>query len=92
MVPQMNSSASDTNGNQSKSRREQLIDQCLQIGMPVIGDENEETLEMYIEIANDDEFDDLGLSYENSDDEKVSNVNSKVKSNGILGKLVSLFM
>ena len=37
-----------------KTRRDQLIEHCLKIGMPVVGDEDEETLEMYLDIADDD--------------------------------------
>ena len=56
MVPRMNDQGKDTNDIR-KMRRDQLIEQCLQIGMPVVGDEDEETLEMYIDMADDD-FDD----------------------------------
>lgn len=58
MVPQMTDKHTDTYDKVKQSRREQLIAQCLQIGIPVVGDEDEETLEMYIDLANYDEFDD----------------------------------
>ncbi len=88
----MNGKSIDTNDNVKQMRREQLIDYCLQIGMPVVGDEDEETLEMYIEMANDDDFDDLDLNDNDFNDERKANVNSHAKSKSILGKLVSLFM
>lgn len=84
----MNDKQIDTNDNVKKMRREQLIEQCLNAGMPVAGDEDEETLEMYLEMVNYDEF---GL---NEDDLKVNNTNgssNQVKKN-VLGRLVSLFM
>lgn len=56
MVPQMNDKGKATY-DVKKLRREQLIEQCLEMGMPVIGDEDEETLEMYLDMADDD-FDD----------------------------------
>lgn len=59
MVPRMNDKGIDTN-DLKKTRRAQLIEQCLQIGMPVVGDEDEDTLEMYLDMAYDD-FDDLRL-------------------------------
>jgi hypothetical protein len=62
MVPQMNDTIADTYDNLRKMRREQLINECLKQGMLVAGYEDEETLEMYIEMAHDDEFDIAGLS------------------------------
>jgi hypothetical protein len=55
----MNDKCADTN-DLRKARRDQLIEHCLKIGMPVVGDEDEETLEMYLDIADDD-FDVLGF-------------------------------
>jgi hypothetical protein len=88
----MNDKRSDTNDNIRKLRRDQLIDQCLQIGMPVVGDEDEETLEMMIEMAHDDDFDDLGLNDNDFNEDRKTNVDSDAKKTGVLGKLVSLFM
>jgi hypothetical protein len=79
----MNDKRTDTNDNVKKLRRDQLIDQCLQIGMPVVGDEDEETLEMMIEMAHDDDFDDLGLN----DDDRKTNVDSDAKKTKVSGKL-----
>jgi hypothetical protein len=61
MVPQMTDKRTDTYEKVRQSRREQLIDQCLKVGIPVAGDEDEETLEMYIDMANYVDFDDLGF-------------------------------
>lgn len=91
MVPQMNDKHTDTYEKVRQTRRDQLIDQCLQIGMPVVGDEDEETLEMYIDMADDD-FDDLGLNDEGLNDDRKTNVDSDAKKTSVLGKLVSLFM
>jgi hypothetical protein len=60
--------------------------------MPVVGDEDEETLEMYIEMVNDDDFDDLWLNENDSYEEIKTNVDSSRTKTGVLGKLVSLFM
>jgi len=92
MVPQMNENRLDTNDNVQTMRREQLIEQCLQLGMPVAGDEDEETLEMYVKMVNDDEFDDLGLNENDSYEEIKTNVDSSKTKTGVLGKLISLFM
>jgi len=78
MVPQMNDKCSDTYEIKRQSRRDQLIDQCLQIGMPVVGDDDEETLEMYIDMADDD-CDDLGFSDKDLNDDRNTNVDSVVK-------------
>lgn len=88
----MNDTRTDKNDLLKRTRRDQLIDHCLQIGMPVVGDEDEETLEMYIEMAHDDDFDDLGLNGEDYNDDEKANVDSVAKKTGVLGKLVSLFM
>jgi len=88
----MNDKRTDTNDNIRKLRRDQLIDQCLQIGMPVVGDEDEETLEMMIEMAHDDDFDDLGLNDIDYNDDRKTNADSDAKKTSVLGKLVSLFM
>ena len=87
----MNDKRSDSNDNIRKLRRDQLIDQCLQIGMPVVGDEDEETLEMYIDTANDDDFDDLGLD-EDFNDDGITNDTSDGKKTSMLRKLVSILM
>ena len=79
----MNDKHTDTNDNIKKMRRDQLIAQCLQIGLPVVGDEDEETLEMMIEMAHDDDFDDLGLN----DDDRKTNVDSDAKKTKVSGKL-----
>jgi hypothetical protein len=92
MVPQMNENRLDTNDNVQTMRREQLIEQCLQLGMPVAGDEDEETLEMYVKMVNDDDFDDLGLNENDSYEERKTNVDSSKTKTGVLGKLISLFM
>ena len=78
MVPQMNDKCSDTYETKRQSRRDQLIDQCLKIGMPVVGDEDEETLEMYIDMADDD-CDDLGLCDKDLNDDRKTNVDSVAK-------------
>ena len=77
MVPQMNDKCSDTYDKIKQTRRDQLIDQCLNVGMPVVGDEDEETLEMYLDMADD--VDDFGLDDENFDDDKTANVDSDAK-------------
>lgn len=87
----MNDKRTDTNDKIRQIRREHLIEHCLQIGMPVVGNEDEETLEMYIELAHDDDFDDFGFSDDDYEDRKT-NVNSDVKKTSVLGKFVSLFM
>ena len=92
MVPQMNDNRLDTHDNVRTMRREQLIEQCLQLGMPVAGDEDEETLEMYIEMVNDDELDDLELNENDSYEETKTDVDSSKVKSGVLGKLISLFM
>lgn len=74
-----------------KTRREQLIEQCIKIGMPVAGDENEETLEMYLDVADDD-FDESGIGIDGFSDEKTANESSKDKMTNILGKFAALFM
>ena len=74
----MNDKRSDTNDNIKKLRRDQLIDQCIKIGMPVAGDEDEETLEMYLDMADDD-CDDLGLSDVDMNDDRKTDVSSDVK-------------
>jgi hypothetical protein len=87
----MNDKRNDTNENTKQMRREQLIEQCLNAGMPVAGDEDEETLEMYLEMVNDDEFDDFGLNEDDSNVNKTNGSSNQVKKN-VLGRLVSLFM
>ena len=91
MVPQMNDKCSDTNDSIRKMRRDQLIDHCLQIGMPVVGDEDEEALEMYLDVADDD-CDDLGLSDVDLNDDRKTDVSSDAKKTNMLGRLASLFM
>lgn len=88
----MNDKRTDTYDKVKQTRRAQLIDQCLQIGMPVVGDEDEETLEMFIEMAYDDDFHDLGLNHEDYNDDRKTNVDSDARKTSVLGKLVSLFM
>ena len=90
MVPRMNDQGKDTHDIR-KMRRDQLIEQCLQMGMPVVGDEDEETLEMYIDLADDD-VDGLGLVNDDCNDDRVTNESSQVKKTSILGKFVTLFM
>lgn len=87
----MNDKHTDPNDNIRNMRRDQLIDHCLQMGMPVVGDEDEETLEMYIDMADDD-FDDLGINDEGLNDDGKINVDSDAKKTSVLGKLASLFM
>jgi len=87
----MNDKCSDTYEIKRQSRRDQLIDQCLKIGMPVVGDEDEETLEMYIDMADDD-CDDLGLSDVDLNEDRKTDVSSDVKKTNVLGRLASLFM
>lgn len=91
MVPRMNDKHTDTNDNIKKMRRDQLIAQCLQLGIPVVGDEDEETLEMYIDMADDD-FDELGINDKGLNDDRKTNVDSDAKKTSVLEKLVSLFM
>lgn len=86
----MNDKHSDTYDKIRQARKRQLIDQCLETGVPVVGDEDEETLEMYIEMAYDDEFDDCG-DKDYGNDEQV-NVSSNTEQTTMFGKLVSLFM
>jgi len=88
----MNDKHTDPNDNIRNMRRDQLIDHCLQMGMPVVGDEDEETLEMYIDMAHDDDFDDLELNDKGLDDDRKTNVDSDAKKTSVLEKLVSLFM
>lgn len=87
----MNDIQSDTYDEKVKSRKEQLVELCLQHGMPIVGDEDEETLETYVEMANDDMFDDLDLD-DVRDGEQDSNAESKQTIRSILGKLTSLFI
>jgi len=87
----MNDKRIDTYDKIRQTRRDQLIDQCLNLGMPVVGDEDEETLEMYLDMADDD-FDDFGFSDENFDDDGKSDVDSDAKKTNIIGKIASLFM
>jgi hypothetical protein len=87
----MNDKCSDTYEIKRQSRRDQLIDQCLKIGMPVVGDEDEETLEMYLDVADDD-CDDLGLSDVDLNDDRKTDVSSDAKKTNMLGRLASLFM
>jgi len=87
----MNDKRKDTYEKVRQTRRDQLIDQCLQIGMPVVGDEDEETLEMYIDMADDD-FDELGINDKGLNDDRKTNVDSDAKKTSVLEKLVSLFM
>ena len=82
----MNDKRKDTYEKVRQTRRDQLIDQCLQIGMPVVGDEDEETLEMYIDMADDD-FDELGINDKGLNDDKKTNVDSDVKKTSVSGKL-----
>jgi hypothetical protein len=82
----MNDKHTDTNDIIRKMRRDQLMAQCLQLGVPVAGDEDEETLEMYIDMADDD-FDDLENDKDLKGDRKT-NVNSDAKKTSVLGKLV----
>ena len=87
----MNDKCSDTYEIKRQSRRDQLIDQCLKICMPVAGDEDEETLEMYLDVADDD-CDDLGLSDVDLNDDRKTDVSSDAKTTNMLGRLASLFM
>jgi len=82
----MNDKHTDTNDNIKKMRRDQLIAQCLQLGIPVVGDEDEETLEMYIDMADDD-FDELGINDKGLNDDRKTNVDSDVKKTSVSGKL-----
>jgi len=86
MVPRMNDKHTDTIDNIKKMRRDQLIAQCLQLGIPVVGDEDEETLEMYIDMADDD-FDELGINDKGLNDDRKTNVDSDVKKTSVSGKL-----
>lgn len=46
-------------GKESIKTREELLEECLEIGIPVTGHEDEETLEMFLGSADDeDDFDD----------------------------------
>lgn len=83
MVPRMNDKRTDTNDNIKKMRRDQLIVHCLQMGMPVAGDEDEETLEMYIDMADDD-FDDLGINDKDLNDDRKTNADSDAKKTSVL--------
>lgn len=76
MVPQMNEMCIDSYERMKQARRDQLIRTCLQNGMLVAGNEDEDTLEMYIEMAYDDDFD----GWESNDEEGFDLVNSNVES------------
>lgn len=43
-------------GKESIKTREELIEECLDLGIPVTGHEDEETLEMFLGSADDDDF------------------------------------
>lgn len=86
----MNDKCLDTYEKIKQSRRDQLIEQCLNAGMPVTGDEDEETLEMYVEMAYDDIFDLDFVDDEEKDDS--SEVSLKAEKTTMFGKIVSLFM
>ncbi len=88
----MNNKCSDTHELDKQKRREQLIEQCIQLGMPVVGDEDEETLETYIEIAHEDDWDEVDYDEEDLKYSDRINDSSTGKKMGILGKLFSLFM
>lgn len=49
--------------------REELLEECLEIGIPVTGYEDQETLEMFLGSADDDDFDDEDNEDEDFDDE-----------------------
>lgn len=92
MVPHMNDKLNDRNVDVSKRRRAQLIEHCIELGMPVTGDEDEETLEMYIQMADDDDIDDLDFdNYDLGKDDDAKN-SSEGKKLNMLGRLMSLFM
>lgn len=55
--------------------REELIEQCLELGLPINNSDNIETLKFYLESANDDEEFDLEDFFE-----EVYEVEKKVKS------------
>jgi hypothetical protein len=76
MVPQMNEMCKDSYERMKQARRDQLIQTCLQNGMLVAGNEDEDTLEMYIEMAYDDDFD----GWESNDEDGFDLVNSNVES------------
>ena len=76
MVPQMNEMCKDSYERMKQARRDQLIQTCLQNGMLVAGNEDEDTLEMYIEMAYDEDFD----GWESNDEEGFDLVNSNVES------------
>lgn len=88
----MNDNTTDTNDNLKDKRRAQLIEQCIQLGMPVAGDEDEETLEMYLDVAYEDDFDELSFDDDDLNSGIRSNESSKGKKSNMFGKLVSLFM
>lgn len=88
----MNDKHSDTYDKVRQSRRDQLIDQCLQAGMPVTGDEDEETLEMYVEMAFDDEGDGFDFNELDLCSDEKTNESSNAKKVSMIEKIVSLFM
>ena len=72
----MNEMCKDSYERMKQARRDQLIQTCLQNGMLVAGNEDEDTLEMYIEMAYDEDFD----GWESNDEEGFDLVNSNVES------------
>jgi hypothetical protein len=63
-------------GKEETKTREELIEECLEIGIPVTGYEDQETLKMFLGSADDDysdeeeddEFDDDGFDEEPDDE------------------------
>jgi hypothetical protein len=63
-------------GKEEVKTREELIEECLEIGIPVTGYEDQETLKMFLgsaeddysEEEDDDEFDDDGFDEEPDDE------------------------
>lgn len=92
MVPQMNNKTNDRNVDACERRRAQLIEHCIELGMPVTGDEDEETLEMYIHLADDDDFDDMDFDDNVLGKDNMEKNSSESKKLNMLSRLMSLFM
>ena len=67
--------SNNQSGKEELKTREELIEECLEIGIPVTGYEDQETLKMFLGSADDDysdeeddEFDDDGFDEEPDDE------------------------
>ena len=60
--------SNNQSGKEELKTREELIEECLEIGIPVTGYEDQETLKMFLGSKDDDEFDDDGFDEEPDDE------------------------